>query len=533
MSETVLTPPASETFGFVTGKVVRSRGDRTGDVDTKPDFIAATGTVEFTPLELESRRGDAVVIRDAIVCTVDATTGILTDEAGRAEVWLWVGAWRVRFRPDKGTLAPFDINVQASHTEAAPLDLATAAPYSPGPGVMLASVPIPSGGVAGQVLPIDGAGGLTLTNPNRLEPVTADTAAPAAATLVGLLRGYWNVTPATSLTIAGETVPATGWLIIGWNGTAWVPVGSGSAELPPPPPTAAGTLTASPTSTTALLTVAGHLNVTEFAYSKDGGTTWSAWQSAASYTFTGLTASTSYTFRHKARGADMVEKLGATVTVSTQAAGGWVVKYGDDFTAADGTAVVGRALPQGTGTWALAASQRINTTTIQGNKATTSATTSGQDSYVQMWSTFASAKRKLRVTATVTPSSDNKLPSIGISTTGSAVKLEFVGTSLQMGSDSPSPTSQINVYDMASTLLTGNRVVATGVTTSAAHTLILEFDSNALTGSVWLDGTQRATIGPKDGSQVGINVVGSWWYMYGTSLTNLGGVDSFVLEEWV
>ena len=62
------------------------------------------------------------------------------------------------------------------------------------------------------------------------------------------------------------------------------------------------------------------MHATPYAYSQDGGATWTAWQAASTYTHTGLAASTSYTLRHKVRDAAGHETLGSTVTQVTDAA---------------------------------------------------------------------------------------------------------------------------------------------------------------------------------------------------------------------
>ena len=88
-------------------------------------------------------------------------------------------------------------------------------------------------------------------------------------------------------------------------------------------PYAAGTLTVTPAYTSAMLYVSGAQDdraVTGYAFSSNGGTTWSAWQTAPSFTVTGLTGSTQYTFKHKVRDAAGNETAGVAVTASTTAA---------------------------------------------------------------------------------------------------------------------------------------------------------------------------------------------------------------------
>lgn len=84
------------------------------------------------------------------------------------------------------------------------------------------------------------------------------------------------------------------------------------------PPTA-GTLTVSPSGTSAILAVSGASDdrrITGYAF-KIGNGAWSPWQDSASYTAISLTPSTSYTFQHKVKDAAGNETTGPSVTAST------------------------------------------------------------------------------------------------------------------------------------------------------------------------------------------------------------------------
>lgn len=98
-----------------------------------------------------------------------------------------------------------------------------------------------------------------------------------------------------------------------------------TTPTPTPDTTApvAGTLTVTVTDVKADLTVSGASDdrgVVSYAFSKDNGTTWTAYQDAASYTFTGLTASTSYQFRHRVKDAAGNTVTGTAVTRTTASA---------------------------------------------------------------------------------------------------------------------------------------------------------------------------------------------------------------------
>ena len=90
------------------------------------------------------------------------------------------------------------------------------------------------------------------------------------------------------------------------------------------PPTA-GTLAGSAiTDTSFTLTVTGAadetaLDAAPYAFSTDNGATWSAYQAAATYNATGLTASTAYTCQHRVRDAAGNVSTGTAITVTTGA----------------------------------------------------------------------------------------------------------------------------------------------------------------------------------------------------------------------
>lgn len=87
-------------------------------------------------------------------------------------------------------------------------------------------------------------------------------------------------------------------------------------DVDPPIP---GTLAVSPTDITANLTVTGASDnraITGYAFRRGTGA-WSDWQVGNTYTATGLTPDTDYTFQHKVRDGAGNEALGAPVTRTT------------------------------------------------------------------------------------------------------------------------------------------------------------------------------------------------------------------------
>ena len=151
---TVTIPTSEAQYGYVVGRVIRALGDTT-DPDDKPDAVAATGKVTFTPKSQLGRTSDysAFIVREKIDAPLDAQGNLVRYEgATPAGIALTVGAYRVEFTLNSGSIPGFDIEVTAGHTQAAPLDLVTAAPYVPPTGVTVNTMLVPAGAVVGQVL---------------------------------------------------------------------------------------------------------------------------------------------------------------------------------------------------------------------------------------------------------------------------------------------------------------------------------------------------------------------------------------------
>ncbi|WP_336630024.1 MULTISPECIES: hypothetical protein [unclassified Microbacterium] len=148
--------------------------------------------------------------------------------------------------------------------------------------------------------------------------------------------------------VEGDTAVAVK-LTAGWQ---LFPVGPARPDTTAP---TAGTLTVVTSYTTADLTVTGAmddvaLHAAPYAFSKDNGATWSAWQIDPTYQYTDLASSTSFTFRHRVRDAAGNVKTGAAVVKSTATPPTWTVWAQDDFTGSDG-AIVGRNTPTGSRAW--------------------------------------------------------------------------------------------------------------------------------------------------------------------------------------
>ena len=151
---TVTIPTSEAQYGYVVGRVIRALGDTT-DADDKPDAVAAVGSVSFTPKATLGRTTNysAFIVREKLTAPLDAQGNLVRYEgATPAGIALTVGAYRVEFTLNSGNIPGFDIEVTAAHTEAAPLDLVTAAPYVPPSGVTVNTMLVPADAVIGQVL---------------------------------------------------------------------------------------------------------------------------------------------------------------------------------------------------------------------------------------------------------------------------------------------------------------------------------------------------------------------------------------------
>lgn len=90
-------------------------------------------------------------------------------------------------------------------------------------------------------------------------------------------------------------------------------------QTPDTVPPSAGTLTVTPSNTSAMLAVTGARDdrtVSGYSF-RVGSGTWSPWQASASYTATGLTPTTGYTFAHRVKDAAENITVGAPVQATT------------------------------------------------------------------------------------------------------------------------------------------------------------------------------------------------------------------------
>lgn len=156
MSEPVIELPPSWTFGKITGRLIHAIADTAEDADDRPQARAAAGRVRFTPrdtLRKATDVGATAIVTQGAQEAVLSSSGRVLDAEGRQGIWLVTGVWRVEFQlTSGGTVPAFDVEVTTGHTDAAPLDLATAAPFVAPTGTVVQTLLVPSGGTQGQAL---------------------------------------------------------------------------------------------------------------------------------------------------------------------------------------------------------------------------------------------------------------------------------------------------------------------------------------------------------------------------------------------
>lgn len=136
MTETpILNAPVYE-HGYVMGRYLTAVADGPDD-DHLMDFTPAKGTVIFTP-ETVIRRHEgpspALVVQRPVECPINSQ-GYLVSPDGWNGVYLIVGIYSVRFEVEGAQVpGPKRIQVKASHTPDAPLDLVLSMPDVVPPG---------------------------------------------------------------------------------------------------------------------------------------------------------------------------------------------------------------------------------------------------------------------------------------------------------------------------------------------------------------------------------------------------------------
>ena len=320
---------------------------------------AAKGVVEWEPT---TRREDGTMVileRGFVKPLVDGEVTVVVDPSGLT----W--CWRVTERTDSGGTVRYvsvpDSAVVVEYVDLPDVDPTTLVAWSPADPeaaylARLADVKVSdltdvdtTGLADGDAMVWDATAGKWVRVPLPSTYATKDElaavggafvvddtpAAPAegtSATYFVTSAVTWPVGLEWSTDPDGGVAPTiTGTALVSlftYGGTTRAVLGATFPSLPAAPDTTdptAGTLGVVMASTTADLTVTGAtdetaLHATPYAFTMDGGATWTAYQSGATYQYTGLTPETSYTFRHKVKDGAGNETLGTAVTDTTDAA---------------------------------------------------------------------------------------------------------------------------------------------------------------------------------------------------------------------
>lgn len=196
--------------------------------------------------------------------------------------------------------------------------------------------PITGKVVAAQLPPQSDITRVTLTGPYTLTPDAAwDQNTGQVVVLTQDATGGRTVSFASSVKVAdGDSLPSVAlvsgaetWLGFTWSPAlaGWIPTLLYTATPPDTTPPTAGTLSSASVNTGGFtLNVVGAsdargLHAQPYSFSTDGGTTWSAWQTAASFVASGLVANTAYAAKHRVRDAAGNVSVGTGITVTTSA----------------------------------------------------------------------------------------------------------------------------------------------------------------------------------------------------------------------
>lgn len=256
--------------------------------------------------------------------------------------------------------------------------------------------PITGKVVAAQLPPNSDITRVTLTSDYTLTPdVNWDKNTGWVVVITQDATGGRTVSFASTVKVAdGDTLPSVSlasgsetWLGFTWSEAlaGWIPTLLFTATPADVTPPVAGTLSSS--SVTAggfTLNVVGAsdtrgLHAQPYSFSTDGGTTWSAYQTAASYIVTGLVSNTAYACKHRVRDAAGNVTIGTGITVTTSA--GFSLSYvAHASTATDGTSYSATGLSIGPAatdrqiravvSWRAGAAVTLTSATIAGLAAT-------------------------------------------------------------------------------------------------------------------------------------------------------------------
>lgn len=266
---------------------------------------------------------------------------------------------------------------------------------------------------------------------------------------------------------------------------AWEAANPGKKALtlePSTPDTTApnpGVLSVTTSQTSATLTVSGASDdrgVAGYAF-KVGSGAWSAWQDSGSYTASGLTQSTSYTFQHKVKDAAGNETLGTSVAKSTTAA------PVADTTAPTWSATLTVGTPTETSVVVMASALATDNVGVTGYEVTYNGTT---------WSAITPAGKNFTLSG-----------SAGQTYTGTKLRAKdgagnvsaaLAVPSYTMAATPPTPPTLADTFDGKTGPLPGQLTTTGGKAWQAAKNL--DFGSTVTTDSGVLSASGGAAVGP-------------------------------------
>lgn len=286
-----------------------------------------------------------------------------------------------------------------------------------------------------------------------------------------------------TLTVEGTAVPSGECVAVRVRG-AWKVRVIGDATAP-----TAGTLSSSSiTSSGFTLTATGAadetaLHATPYSFSTDNGSTWSSWQSSASYAATGLSASTTYTCKHRVRDANGNTTVGTSINVTTSAALTWSTLFADTFAGSAGV-INARAVTSGTGTWA-----KLNTNDI----AIDGAGIAKWDTHGQSAEAIVDTVDQARIRWTVvydlsshTTGGSGAVVGVGVGTNSATTNQLYVTITCSTSGNNATVSLVDNAAGIWSIAAASGQAL-TGQ--PAAGTMVVDIDGTNKTGTVSINGT--------------------------------------------
>lgn len=159
---TTIDPPETDLpvpykLGRIVGRVAFAVGDSTQDEDQNPGLVPVVGErlIQFVPAEGTRivSGTDPVTRVDNRPITADLDAQGDLSRNGQKGVKLWCGVWTCKpASPTVLNFEQFEFELTEAHTDEAPLQLWSAAPFVPPEGTVVNTLVVPGGATQGQVL---------------------------------------------------------------------------------------------------------------------------------------------------------------------------------------------------------------------------------------------------------------------------------------------------------------------------------------------------------------------------------------------